>query len=92
MAKITSWFNCDLQGAVKVQTLEGNVFSLDNLGSRIGVRIFDNGAKATVSGSATANCILPDGSTVNVNGTLTTVDGQSVAYVDIPQSCLLIPG
>lgn len=92
MAKITSWFDCDLQKAVHVQTLSGNVFSLDNLGSRISVRIFDGGEKATVSGSVTANCILPDGSTANVNGSLTTVDGQSVAYIDVPQSCLLIPG
>ena len=47
MAKITSWFNCDLQKAVHVQTLGGNVFSLDNLGSRISVRIFDGEEKAT---------------------------------------------
>ena len=92
MAMITSWFDCDLQKAVQVQTLNGNVFSLDNNGSRIAVRIFDGGAKTTVSGSVTANCILPDGSTVNVNGTLTTVNSQSVAYIDVPQSCLLIPG
>ena len=92
MAKIESWLHCDLKKAVQVQELKGNVFSLDNNGSRIRVRIFDNGEKATVSGTVTAKCILADDSTVNVNGSLATVDGQSVASVDIPQGCLLVPG
>ncbi|MBO7706730.1 MAG: SGNH/GDSL hydrolase family protein [Acinetobacter sp.] len=72
--------------------LKGNVFSLDNLGSRISVLIYENGQPATISGSVTANFILPDGSTVNVNGVLTTEGDGSKAYVDVPQSCLLIPG
>ena len=92
MAKIETWLNCDLQKAVQAQALTGNVFSQDNNGNRILVRIFNGGQKATVSGSVTANCILADGSTVNVNGTLTSADGQSVAYVDIPQGVLLVPG
>jgi len=92
MAKNERWFVCDLKEAIQAQVLNGNVFSMDNNGSRIGVKIFDGGEKATVSGAITANCILPDGSTVNVNGTLTTVDGQSVGYIDVPQSCLLITG
>ena len=92
MAKIEAWLSCDLKKPVQVQGLSGNVFSMDNNGSRINVRIYDNGEKTTVSGSVTANCILADGSTINVNGSLTTDNGQSVAYVDIPQSCLLVPG
>ena len=92
MAKVESKFLCDLSKPVQAQVLKGNVFSLDNLGSRISVLVYDNGSPATISGSVTANCILPDGSTVNVNGSLTTENGGSKAYVDIPQSCLLIPG
>lgn len=92
MAKIESWLHCDLKKAVQVQELKGNVFSLDNNGSRIRVKIFSDGEKATVSGTVTAKCILADDSTVNVNGSLATVDGQSVASVDIPQGCLLVPG
>ena len=92
MAVVENRFVCDLSKPVQAQALKGNVFSLDNLGSRLSVLIYDNGRPATISGSVTANCILPDGSTENVNGSLTTENGGSKAYVDIPQSCLLIPG
>lgn len=92
MAVVENRFVCDLSKPVQAQALKGNVFSLDNLGSRISVLIYDNGQPATISGSVTANCILPDGSTVNVNGGLTTENGGSKTYVDVPQSCLLIPG
>ena len=92
MAVIDNRFVCDLSKPLQAQALKGNVFSLDNLGSRISVLVYNNGQPATISGSITANCILPDGSTVNVNGTLTTENGGSLAYVDVPQSCLLIPG
>lgn len=92
MAVVENRFVCDLAKPVQAQALKGNVFSLDNLGSRISVLILNNGIPATISGSITANCILPDGSTVNVNGTLTEEGDGSLAYVNIPQSCLLIPG
>jgi hypothetical protein len=92
MAVVENRFVCDLYKPVQAQALKGNVFSLDNLGSRLSVLIYNNGQPATISGSVTANCILPDGSTVNVNGGLTTENGGSKAYVDVPQSCLLIPG
>jgi hypothetical protein len=92
MAVVENRFVCDLKRPVQAQALKGNVFSLDNLGSRLSVLIYDNGQPATISGSITANCILPDGSTVNVNGGLTTENGGSKAYVDVPQSCLLITG
>ena len=92
MAVIENRFVCDLSKPVQAQALKGNVFSLDNAGSRISVLIYNNGQPATISGSITANCILPDGSTVNVNGSLTTEGDGSKAYVDIPQSCLLITG
>ena len=92
MAVVENRFVCDLSKPVQAQALKGNVFSLDNLGSRLSVLIYNNGQPSTISGSVTANCILPDGSTVNVNGGLTTENGGSKAYVDVPQSCLLIPG
>ena len=92
MAVVENRFVCDISKPVQAQALKGNVFSLDNLGSRLSVLIYDNSQPATISGSITANCILPDGSTVNVNGSLTTENGGSKAYVDVPQSCLLIPG
>ena len=92
MAVVENKFVCDLQRPVQAQALKGNVFSLDNFGSRLSVLIYENGVPATISGSITADCILPDGSTVTVNGSLTTENGGSKAYIDVPQSCLLIPG
>ena len=92
MAVVENRFVCDLAKPVQAQALKGNVFSLDNLGSRLSVLIYENGQPATISGSITANCILPDGSTVNVNGSLITENGGSKAYIDVPQGCLLIPG
>ena len=92
MAIVKNRFVCDLSKPVQAQALKGNVFSLDNLGSRLSVLIYDNGQPATISGTITGNCILPDGSTVNISGGLTSENGCSKAYVDVPQSCLLIPG
>lgn len=92
MALIENRFVCDLSKPVQAQVLKGNVFSLDNLGSRLSVLIYDNGQPATISGTITGNCILPDGSTVNISGGLTSENESSKAYVDVPQSCLLIPG
>ena len=93
MAKIESWFDCDLKRPVQVQVLSGNVFSLDNNGSRIGVKFYDNGQKTTVTGSVSGRFILANGQTIDaITGTLATVNGQSVAYLDVPQSVLHVPG
>ena len=93
MAKVETWVKCDLKKAVQVQSLNGNVFSLDNNGNRICVQMFYGGEKVIVTGAVSADCILPDGSTVSIaTGMLVTENNQSVAYVDIPQGVLLIPG
>ena len=88
MAVIETWFNQDLKNAVKVQYLDGNVFSADNGGNRVGVNVFDNGSAASLSGSVSANVIRADGATIAVSGTLS---GNS-AYVDLPQAAYAVPG
>ena len=88
MARIECWFDQDLLKPVKVQAIGGNVFSLDNNGTLVGVRAYSNGTAATLSGSVTGYCILADGTTVPVAGYR---DGNK-AYILMPQSALAIPG
>lgn len=88
MAKIETWCNQDLQQAVKVRYIDGNVFSADNNGNIIGVNVFDNGEPATLSGSVSASIIRSDGATVAAVGTLS---GNKVS-VSLPQSAYAVPG
>ena len=69
MARIESWFECDLKKAVQVQAINGNVFSMDNQGNLVGIKVYDDGEPVTLSGSVTGYCILADGTTVSVAGT-----------------------
>lgn len=88
MALIEAWFNQDLQQPVKVRYLDGNVFSQDNNGNLIGVRVFDGGETAVLSGSVSASVIRADGSTVAVAGSRS----GNECYVIMPQAAYAIPG
>ena len=85
---IETWYNQDLNSAVKVQYLNGNVFSMDNNGNKIGVNVFQDGEPVTLTGSISADVIRSDGGTVAVSGTAS--DNQ--AYVVLPQACYAVPG
>ena len=88
MAQIERWYEQDLKKPVQVQAIGGNVFSLDNNGTLIGVRVYDNGEAAELSGSVTAYCTLADGQTVSVAGTRE----ENRVYFSMPQSALAVPG
>lgn len=88
MARIETWFNQDLQKPVKVQYLDGNVFSADNSGNLIGVKVFNNGLPASLSGIVSANIIRADGVTVSTTGSLS----GNKASVILPQSAYIVPG
>lgn len=88
MAQIESWFDQDLKKPVKVHHIPGNVFTQDNDGNLIGVRVYDHGEAVTLSGSVSANVIRPDGGTVAVAGTLT----GNQASVALPQAAYAYPG
>ena len=88
MARIESWFECDLKKAVQVQAINGNVFSMDNQGNLVGIKVYDDGEQVTLSGSVTGYCILADGTTVSVAGTRE----ENKAYILMPQSALAVPG
>ena len=88
MAVIESWFDQDLTKAVKVQYLDGNVFSADNQGNKVGVRVFQNGEAASLSGTISANIIRADGATVTQSGSFS----GNEASVILPQSAYAVPG
>lgn len=88
MARIETWFNQDLKQAVKVQYLDGNVFSADNAGNVVGVNVFDDGEPATLGGSVSGSIIRADGVTVAAVGTLS---GNQASIV-LPQAAYVVPG
>lgn len=88
MARIETWFNQDLQNAVKVHYIDGNVFSADKNGNVVGVNVFDGGARATLTGSVSGSVIRADGNTVAVVGTLS---GNKASIV-LPQAAYAVPG
>lgn len=88
MATVTIDLTCNLQKAVQVQYLNGNMFSADNAGNTINVYVMDGEEPATIGGSVSASVIRADGSTVAVSGAL---EGNK-AYVILPQACYAVPG
>lgn len=88
MAITESWFKQDLKKPVIQRYIVGNFFSLDNVGNLVGVKVYDDGDEATLSGSVTGYCTLVDGTTVPVSGTRS----GNQAYILLPQSVLSITG
>lgn len=70
MAVIETWFNQDLQEAVKVHYLDGNMFTNNGNGNRVGVIVTNNGEEITLSGAVSGYVITPDGSTVPCTGSM----------------------
>lgn len=78
----------ELTKPVKVEYLDGNLFSMDNAGNTIHVYTFYDGEPQEISGSISANVIRADGSTVAVSG---AKEGNR-AYVILPQAAYAVPG
>lgn len=88
MAYFETWVNRDLTKIMTAEDIRGTVFTLDNLGNLIGVRVFRNGEPVTLSGTVNGYCILADGTTVPVAGTRS----GNTAYIILPQSAYAVPG
>ena len=88
MAAIETWFTQDLTNAVQVQYLDGNVFSQDNQGNKIGVCVTKNGEPYALSGSVSGSVIRADGATVAVSGTCS----ENTAYIVLPAAAYYVPG
>lgn len=69
MAVIETWFEQDLQKPVKVHYIDGNLFSHNGNGNRIGVVVTNNGEPVTLTGSVSGYAVLADGTTVPCTGT-----------------------
>ena len=80
--------NCELTQPVKVQYIDGNMFSMDNAGNTAHVYVFYDGEPQEISGSISATVIRADGSTVAVSGAMS----GNRAYVIFPQAAYAVPG
>ena len=54
---LESWFRQDTHKAVQVRYLDGNVFSADNNGNKVGVELYNGNSPVNISGSISANII-----------------------------------
>lgn len=88
MAQIETWLKTDLQQIVRVQELDGNLFTADNGANRIGVIVTNKGESVSLSGGVTGYIIRPDEATVIVNGSLS----GNRAWVDLPASVYVKTG
>lgn len=89
MAIIETWYEQDLKRPVKINRLDGNVFSQDNEGNLIGVELFDNGEPAVISGTVSGMVIRADGGTVAISsGTLS----ENKCSVVLPSAAYAVPG
>lgn len=82
------WFEQDVAQPIVVQHCEGVVFTADNNGNIIGVKLYKDGTAFNPSGTATCNVIRPDGVTVSFDG---TVSGNMISAT-LPVTALTVPG
>ena len=85
---IETWYTQDIKKPVSVHYIDGNVFSQDNQGNKIGVVMMDGESQASISGTISASVIRADGATVAVSGSFS----GSQAWVVLPQSAYAVPG
>lgn len=83
-----TWFEQDLQSPIRVQYLRSTLFTLDSDANLIGVRVFDGGNPATLSGAVSATLIRPDEQTVPIAG---EINGNAVSVV-LPQAAYAYNG
>lgn len=88
MARFETWFSVNLNKAPQVQTIHGNVFTQDNMGNLVGVRVMKGNAEATLTGTVLGYVIREDGKTVVVNGERS----GNTAYIVLPESAYAVPG
>lgn len=88
MAMVEILVNQDLKQPVRMIYPKGNLFENDNNGNLVGVRVFNGDTPATLTGSCVGYCILSNGASIPVNG---TISGNS-AYIIIPSSAYAVPG
>ena len=88
MAIVTE-LNCNLQETVKVQYLDGNLFSQDVYGNVIRVVVMDGDEPATLTGTVSGLAIRADGGTVAISDATLS---DNVATIVLPAAAYAVPG
>lgn len=68
MAVFESWFEQDIKKPVVPIKYPGMIFRSDSGANLIGVKVLDDGAPATLSGTVSAKILRPDGTTITQTG------------------------
>ena len=82
------WITADLEQLPVVTQMSGRVFHQDDSANKIGVRVYNHGQSIELEGTATANVILPDKTTIEVSG---ETDGNK-AWVVLPAEAYALTG
>lgn len=88
MAQIETWLRTDLKHAVRVQPIDGNLFSADNGANRVGVILTNNGQSVNITGGIAGYFIRSDEATVIITGSASGNRG----WVDLPASAYVKTG
>ena len=88
MAQIETWLRTDLKHAVRVQPIDGNLFSADNGANRVGVILTNNGQSVNITGGIAGYFIRSDEATVIISGSSSGNRG----WVDLPASAYVKTG
>lgn len=88
MALIETWLQTDADALVKVEMLDGNLFTGDADGNLIGAVVKRNGTAVPLVGAVSGFILLNDGATVVVSG---EKDGNR-AWIVLPEAAYSVPG
>ena len=88
MAQFKQWFTQDLTESIVVRHCESVMFTGDDNGAVVGVRLYDNGAAYSGGGTVTGAVKRIDGGLVALTGTLS----GNAASVVMPAAALAYPG
>ena len=88
MAQFKQWFTQDLTESIVVQHCESVMFTGDDNGAVVGVRLFDGGSAYSSGGTVSGAVKRSDGGLVPLTGTLS----GNAASVVIPAAALAYPG
>lgn len=88
MAQFEQWFNQDFTHKIEIRHCESIMFTGDDKGAVVGVRLFNDGAAYSAGGTVTGAVKRIDGGLVALTGTLS----GNAASVVIPAAALAYPG
>lgn len=88
MAQFKQWFTQDFTEKIEIQHCESVMFTGDDKGAIVGVRLFDSGEAYSGGGTVSGAVKRSDGGLVALTGTLS----GNAASVVIPATALAVPG